>query len=126
MPASPSPKPGQSDRRRDRRKGPRIVLEYPVEIVGFDHSGRIFSENTTTRNVSEDGCQIECGSWLEPGDLLTLRRRDHSPESDRPQLFQVAWTRSEGFGLLIGAKKIQQRRIWDLHFPPGSLPDNPQ
>jgi len=126
MPAGLSPKPGQSDLTGDRRKGPRIVLKYLVEIAGFDHSGRIFSENTATRNVSEDGCQLECCSWLEPDDLFTLRRRDRSPESDQPQVFRVAWTHSEGFGLLIGAKKIQQRRIWDLHFPPGSLPDNPQ
>jgi hypothetical protein len=120
------PQPGHSDLNWDRRKGVRVALKHPVEIAGFDQSGRIVTECTTTRNVSEHGCQLECRSQLEPGDLFTLRRRDRSPQCDRPQIFRVVWSRSQQPHLLLGAQRTEGDCIWDLCFPPGSLPEKPQ
>lgn len=117
--------PGHSDRREDRRKCPRVALKYAVEIAGFDHAGRLFAEQTTTRNVSDTGCLLECLSWLESGDLFTLRRQDQSPQSTQPLIFRVVWSSTEGFGLLLGAEETQRRPLWDVRFPPGKLPGSP-
>ena len=120
------PQPRHSDLNWDRRKGLRVALKYPVEITGFDQSGGIFTECTATRNVSEHGCQLECRYRLEPGDLFTLRRRDRSPQCGELLVFRVAWSRPQPAGLLLGAKKTEGDCIWDLRFPPGSLPEKPQ
>ncbi len=110
----------------ERRSGPRVALTYLIEITGFDYAGQIFSERTTTRNVSELGCQFKCFTCLEPGDFITVQRKDHSQRNDPPQLFRIAWVEFEKSGRLVGAQKNQKRRLWDLRFPPGNLPETPQ
>jgi len=126
MPEGLSPEPSHSDLNWDRSKGVRIALKYPVEIAGFDQPGRTFTECTATRNVSENSCQLECHSRLEPGDLFALRRRDRSLQCDQSHIFRVVWSRPQEAGLLLGARRTEGGCIWDLCFPPGSLPEKPQ
>ena len=40
---------------QDRRKGKRVCLTFPIEVSGFDRSGRLFSERTVTQDISEAG-----------------------------------------------------------------------
>lgn len=110
----------------ERRNGPRVALAYLIEIKGFDHAGQVFCERTTTRNVSELGCQFKCFTRLEPGDFITIQRKDHSERDNAPQMFRVAWVECEGSGRIVGAQKNERRRLWDIKFPPGNLPQPPQ
>jgi hypothetical protein len=42
-----------------KRREPRIPVEVPVRIFGTDSSGKIFSENVTTVDVSQNGAKLK-------------------------------------------------------------------
>jgi len=41
-----------------KRRESRTPIELPVRIFGTDHSGKIFSENVTTIDVSQHGARL--------------------------------------------------------------------
>lgn len=38
---------------RDRRRERRVPLVFPINVSGLDETGHFFSEDSTTRNISE-------------------------------------------------------------------------
>jgi len=106
---------------RDRRRGKRVPLTYAIEVSGLDRAGRLFTEHTTTTNISEDGCCFQIKNSLERGDVVAiklLRCQPEKPLANRSLLFQIAWTARERDGWFAGAVKLQPETIWPATFPP--------
>jgi hypothetical protein len=109
-----------AEAQRDRRCEPRLNLPYPVEVYGFDHSGRYFTERTQTRNVSAGGCMIDLKHRLDAQAVLAIRRvaRDGTRSAEhKPVLFMVCWTQKSGRHWTVGASKLQSGDMWGLSMP---------
>src|SRR6266849_4097065 len=89
---------------QDRRKGKRVPLAFPIEVSGFDRTGRHFSEATKTGDVVAIKL-IPRGNGLAP--------------ASKALLFQIAWVKPEADGWAAGALKLQPENIWHMSFPPG-------
>ncbi len=112
----------------DRRKGKRVTLTFPIEVSGFDRTGRLFSERTVTLDISEAGCRFHLKTQIERGDVVAVKllsRRDLSLPPARPLLFQVIWIDREEDGWVAGALKLQPEDIWHMAFPPSNHPKTP-
>lgn len=105
---------------QDRRRGKRVPLTYSIEVAGFDRSGRLFTERTSTWNVSEDGCGFRIKTPLQRGDVVAIKlvtRQRTDPAVNRSLLFQIAWIAQERDGWNAGAMKLQPESIWHAAFP---------
>lgn len=107
---------------QDRRKGKRLSLNFPVEVSGFDRTGRMFCERTTTLDISEAGCRFQLQTPLEREDVVAIKLL--SPRSNRhaakPTLFRIIWVAREAEGWAVGALKLQQDNPWHVTFPPSN------
>jgi hypothetical protein len=86
--------PHRSERRE--RRSPLSVL---LKICGFSATGRIFSELSSTRNISRSGCCVRLRTQpLERAALAVqvIPREGSLPEGGRPLLYQIAWIEQEG------------------------------
>jgi hypothetical protein len=107
----------------DRRREQRLRLAFPVEVVGFDSHGAIFSERTVTTDISATGCRLHLKRLPDRNSVLAIRlnsRRDEEAFFDRPLLFEVMWLRREGDGWAVGVAKLAAEtpeRIWKVSFP---------
>ena len=110
---------------KDRRKGKRVPLAFPIEVSGFDPTGRLFAECTTTSNISESGCRFQVKTQLERGDVVAIkllsRRNDLAPAS-KPLLFQIVWVAREAEGWTAGALQLESENLWHMAFPSSNLP----
>lgn len=110
---------------QERRKCKRVPLAFPIEVSGFDRTGRLFSECTTTRDVSDTGCRFQLKTQVQCGDVVAIkllsRKKDQLPPS-KPLLFQIAWVAAEADGWDAGALQLQQENIWHMAFPPSKRP----
>ncbi len=110
---------------QDRRKGKRVPLAFPIEVSGFDRTGRMFCEKTLTRDISEAGCRFLVKTQLERGDVVAIkligRTNGHAPES-KPLLFQIVWVSPEADGWAAGALQLQKANLWHMAFPPHPQP----
>ena len=107
---------------RDRRKGKRLPLRYPIEVSGIDLAGLSFTERGATVDVSQAGCRIVMQKKLERGDVVAIKvtaRPDHHEPKDKATLFQVIWISRHEDGWMVGMLKLQTDEIWDVSFPEG-------
>ena len=105
---------------QDRRRGKRVPLTYSIEVSGFDRGGRLFTERTSTWDVSEDGCCFRVKTPLQRGDVVAINlvSRQHADRAvNRSLLFQIMWTAQERDGWNAGAMKLQPESIWHATFP---------
>ncbi len=105
----------------DRRQGKRVPLAFNIEVSGFDHTGRMFSERTVTADVSEAGCRFRLTAQVKRGDVVAIRlirRKASDPGRSKPLLFQIAWVARERGGWVAGALKLQPENMWHVTFPP--------
>lgn len=105
---------------RDRRKETRVPLVFPINVSGIDETSHFFSENTTTHNISEQGCRFHVRTRPQKGDALAIRllSRNQPGQADtRALLFEVRWVRPEGDGWLVGTYCLQPRNLWNMTFP---------
>jgi hypothetical protein len=78
----------------DRRKEPRLKLEFPVRIWGVDRMSRPFAEIARVKNVSLSGAVLlGVRSKIRVGELLDVQ---HGIE--RAQ-FRIIWTRLGEIGI---------------------------
>ena len=110
---------------KDRRKGKRVPLAFPIEVSGFDSTGRLFAECTATSNISESGCRFQVKTQLERGDVVAIkllsRRNDLAPAS-KPLLFQIVLVAREAEGWTAGALQLESENLWHMAFPSSNLP----
>jgi hypothetical protein len=86
----------------------------------MDPSGHFFSENTTTHDISEQGCRFRLHTRPQEGDALAVRlmSRDELPHpSNRALLFEVRWVLPDGDGWLVGTFCLQPHNLWNMTFP---------
>lgn len=105
---------------KDRRRERRIRLTFPIEVSGFDRSGRYFSERTLTSDVSQSGCRFHLKSEVECSTVVAIKlvtRETGMPRSGRPLLFQVVRAACEKDGWSVGASSLQPENLWCVAFP---------
>ena len=95
----------------DRRKQPRIGMEFSVRVWGVDRVSRPFAELVRARRVSEKGAElIGMRSKLSPGALIDVQHG-----AMRAQ-FRIVWTRVSGEA---GIQALAfEPPIWGIGFPP--------
>ena len=94
----------------DRRKQPRVNMEFSVRVWGVDRMARPFAELARARNVSAKGAElVGMRSKLRPGALLDVQHG-----AMRAQ-FRIVWT------TITGEAGIQalafEPPIWGIGFP---------
>jgi len=99
----------------DRRREPRYPHSFSIEVSGFDHAGRFFTEHTSTVDASPCGCRFGLRAAVERGSVVAIRLVNARGQSaiDRPTLlFQVAHTQQSQRGWVVGVWKLQSSRAW--------------
>jgi len=116
---------------KDRRRGKRVNLKFPIEVSGFNRMGMLFAETTETDDVSESGCRFKLAATVERGDVVAIKllsrlRPDRS--NARAELFQVAWraAQKDDDGWSVGALKLRDDKFWEVNFPPRNPPESPK
>ncbi len=110
---------------QDRRRERRIPLSFPIEVSGFDRSGKYFAERTMTLDISESGCCFRLSTQVERGAMVALKvvsRGNSKALPDRPLLFQIARLTQDGDGWTYGATKLQPESLWCVAFPAAAKP----
>ena len=108
--------PVASERRRSRR----VALAFQIEVSGRDRTGGLFNDQTTTIDVSEEGCQFPSQRKLCIGDHLSLSLVNTEfarLTGNKIQSFEVVWVEPGRPGWTIGVRKLGGETIWPLTFP---------
>jgi hypothetical protein len=109
----------------DRRRSKRVPLVFPIEVSGFDCSGRHFSKTAKTCDISEAGCRFQIKAQIEPGEVVAIqliaRSNDQAP-AGKAVLFQIVWVSRHPDCWEVGALKLQPESIWHMSFPPRDQP----
>ncbi|PYU32487.1 MAG: hypothetical protein DMG28_11485 [Acidobacteria bacterium] len=109
------------DTTKERRKGRRARLVFPIEVSGIDEAEGIFCERTFTNDISERGCSFHVSHSLQRGDMVAIKLLagpdPHSPEN-KPLLFQICWIAQEKHGWMVGVLKLNGENFWPAVFPP--------
>jgi len=106
---------------KERRKGRRARLVFPIEVSGIDEAEGIFCERTFTCDISEKGCSFHLSHSLERGDMVAIKLlcgRDPDSPENKPLLFQICWITHEEHGWRVGALKLHRENFWPAAFPP--------
>lgn len=102
-----------------KRREPRKPIEVPIRIVGTDSEGKIFSENVTTIDVSQNGARLG-GVRAQ----VKLEESIRATYGENKVNFRVKWAGEAGspkegqIGLLNLAP---ERPFWDFPVPPGAI-----
>jgi PilZ domain len=99
----------------DRRREPRYPHSFSIEVSGFDHAGRFFTETTWTVDASLCGCRFNLRTAVERGSVVAIRllSTEQRLPIDRPTLlFQVAHTQQSARGWTVGVWKMQSSKAW--------------
>ena len=93
----------------DRRKEPRLRIEFPVHIWGVDRMARPFAEVVRVKNVSLSGAVLlGVHAKMRAGQLLDIQHG-----SQRAQ-FRIAWA---GLGEAGIVALPFEPCIWDVALP---------
>ncbi|HKS80559.1 MAG TPA: hypothetical protein VJR23_03565 [Candidatus Acidoferrales bacterium] len=98
-----------------RRYEKNFTIEFPIEVSGFDSSGRFQSEATSTRNVAASSCNFHLRMEVEKGMVLAIRVVSGSPArlADLSTvLFYVARVDRIPGGFSVGAVTLAPRAPW--------------
>jgi len=107
--------PTQTTLGEDRRREPRFPHSFSIEVSGFDHSGRFFTEHTWTVDASLCGCRFNLRTAVERGSVVAIRlvnAESRSTVERTTLLFQVAHTQQSERGWIVGVWKLQSSRAW--------------
>ena len=102
-----------------KRCEPRTPIELPVRIFGTDDSGKIFSENVTTIDVSQHGARLRgVRAQLRIEEIIGITH------GNKKINFRVKWvgepsTLREG---QVGTLNLApEKPLWDLALPSGAM-----
>jgi hypothetical protein len=98
-----------------QRREPRKDLKVPVRIFGTDFSGRPFSENITTENVSRGGAKLAgLKATIKIGEVVGMA---YGANKGR---FRVKWTAPRGSPQegQVGLENVApEKPFWDFPLP---------
>jgi hypothetical protein len=98
-----------------------------IEVSGFDHAGRFFTEGTSTVDASFCGCKFHLRTPVEKGTVVAIRllkTRNGSEANRATLLFQVAHVAQEKRGWTVGVWKLQSSQAWSAEFAGVATPTN--
>ncbi len=102
-----------------KRREPRSSKAIPVRIYGTDASGRMFSENVVTVDVSRTGAKLMgVVAEIKPGEIVGI---SHGSNKSR---FNVKWVGQPGTPRAgqIGLMNLSpEKPVWDLPLPSGGI-----
>jgi hypothetical protein len=108
--------PHRSERRE--RRSPLSVL---LKICGFSADGRIFSELSSTRNISRSGCCVRLRTLpLESAALAVqvIPREGPLPEGGRQLLYEIAWIEQQDQSWDVGLVALGDTDLLQAAFNP--------
>lgn len=76
----------------NRRSEPRAALTFPIEVSGFERSGKYFTERTSCSDVGEVSCAFTLCTPVALESVLAIRSfhwQNSNVMESRPVLFQV-------------------------------------
>jgi hypothetical protein len=101
------------------RREPRKEIRLPVRIFGTDASGKAFSENVFTVNVSQHGARlVGVRSQIKVGEIIGLTCGNHKGR------FCVKWVGQAGTLAVdqIGLQNLSpEKPLWDTPVPPAGI-----
>jgi hypothetical protein len=102
-----------------QRREPRKEIRLPVRIFGTDASGKAFSENVFTVNVSREGAKLSgVRSQVKVGETIGLASGNNKGR------FCVKWVGQPGTPTMdqIGLQNLApDKPIWDTPLPPAGI-----
>jgi hypothetical protein len=102
------------------RREERSALALSLLVFGFNPSGRVFQERTSTRNVSPHGCCFHLRTRPQtdtPLALRVIRYEGATRESSSPLTYQFIWALRVGEGWDVGAVALDDVDLMRLAFP---------
>ena len=98
------------------RRSERIAQEIPIEVFGFDNSGRNFVERTHTLLVASHGARIALTRKLIPEQEIVIRSLATGKEAEA-QVIGLIQEGEEGFH--YGIRIVDSAPdFWEIEFPP--------
>jgi len=108
--------PQRSERRE--RRSPLSVL---LKVCGFSASGRIFSEVSSTRNISRSGCCLRLRTQPLERTALAIQvipSEGPLPDGGRQLLYQVAWLEQQDQSWDVGLFALDDTDLLQVAFAP--------
>lgn len=97
----------------DRRKEPRLKIEFPVRIWGTDRMARPFAEVVRVKNLSLSGALLlGVHAKIDAGELLNVQHGSQQAQ------FLVAWAKSGEVGI---QSLPYEPCIWQIALPKSDM-----
>jgi hypothetical protein len=93
----------------NRRSEPRAALTFPIEVSGFERSGRYFIERTSCCDVGEASCAFSLQTEVGSDAVLAIRSfhwQNSSVMESMPVLFQVVRMEDGPEGRVVAAIRL--------------------
>jgi hypothetical protein len=93
----------------NRRSEPRVALTFPIEVSGFERSGRYFIERTSCCDVGEFSCAFSLQAEIASDAVLAIRSfhwQNSSVMESMPVLFQVVRMEDHPEGRVVAAVRL--------------------
>ena len=93
----------------NRRSEPRVALTFPIEVSGFERSGRYFIERTSCCDVGEASCAFFLQAEIASDAVLAIRSfhwQNSSVMESIPVLFQVVRMEDGAEGRVVAAVRL--------------------
>src|SRR5437660_1353029 len=104
-----------------KRREPRIPVELAVRIFGTDCDGKIFSENLTTADISQNGAKLQgLKAKVKVDEIVGVTCGKNKVH------FRVKWAGGAGTSAegQVGLLNLSpEKPFWDVPLPHG-VPDN--
>ena len=94
----------------NRRSEPRVPLTFPIEVSGFERSGKYFIERTSCFDVGEMSCAFPLHAEISADSVLAIRSfhwQNSSVMESMPVLFQVVRLEDRSDGRIVAAVRLQ-------------------
>jgi hypothetical protein len=97
----------------NRRSEPRVALSFPIEVSGFNRSGKYFTEGTSCFDVGEASCAFTLDAEIAADSVVSIRSfhwQNSSVMESRPLLFQVVRLEKREQGWVVAAIRLQPEK----------------
>jgi hypothetical protein len=105
--------------RRSERRERRSPLCVMLRVCGFSNSARMFSELTSTYNISPSGCCVRLRTQPLERTALALQvvpREGPLPEGGAQLLYQVVWLQPQDQAWEVGLSALGQTDLLRMAF----------
>jgi hypothetical protein len=102
---------GEMAERIAETKESALSIEMPIEVSGFDRSGRFFTQRAVIREVTRTGCRFQLAIEIDRDSLLAIRamaRGTGFTNSATPLLFHAASIEKEKDGWVLTAVAVER------------------